>query len=160
MPRFSSRRSVRHGAGDMFDLVADVEAYPQFLPMCQALRIRSRAETDGLPTLTCDMRVGFKNISESFVSRVTLNRPALRIDIAYVDGPFKYLSNRWTFADRPPPPHCEVLFDIDYEFKSRILGALMGSMFDAAFRSLSEAFERRANEVYGRRPSGAGYEKA
>lgn len=132
----------------MFDLVADVEAYPQFLPLCEGLRIRRRSRTDeGLEILVADMTVGFKAIRETFTSRVTLDRPRLKIFVEYVDGPFSRLDNRWTFKE--DGTGCLVDFYIDYEFRSRTLGLLMGSMFDHAFRRFSEAFEQRADKVYG-----------
>jgi coenzyme Q-binding protein COQ10 len=93
------------------------------------------------------MAVGYKAIRESFTTRVTLDRPRLKIQVEYVDGPFKYLENRWTF--RETPTGCDVEFYINYEFKSFALGLLMGSVFDKAFRKFTEAFEERADEVYG-----------
>jgi coenzyme Q-binding protein COQ10 len=132
----------------MFDLVADVESYPEFLPLCEALRIKRRSRTDeGVETLVADMTVGFKAIRETFTSRVTLDRPRMKILAEYVDGPFSRLDNRWTF--REDGTGCSVEFWIDYEFRSRTLGLLMGAMFDHAFRRFSEAFEERANKVYG-----------
>ncbi len=132
----------------MFDLVADVERYPQFLPLCEALFVRSRKERDGKTLLIADMTVGYKAIRETFTSQVLLKPDELAIDVKYLDGPFKYLDNRWRFE-----PHagggCEVCFYIEYEFKSRMLGALMGAMFDRAFRMFAEAFEKRAVEIYG-----------
>ena len=148
MPKFESQRKVPHSPVQMFDLVADVERYPEFLPLCEALSIRSRRERDGKELLVADMTVGYKAIRETFTSQVLLNRQELVIDVQYIDGPFKYLNNRWSFlADGETG--CTVHFFIDYEFKSRILGALMGSMFDRAFRMFSEAFEARAAKVYG-----------
>jgi coenzyme Q-binding protein COQ10 len=94
------------------------------------------------------MAVGYKAIRESFTTRVTLDRPRLRITVEYVDGPFKYLENRWTFRERPGGS--EVEFYIDYEFRSFALGLLMGSVFDKAFKKFTEAFEERANTIYGR----------
>jgi coenzyme Q-binding protein COQ10 len=150
MPTFSSRRRVRHSPANMFDLVADVEKYPLFLPLCEELRVRRRAAAgdNGVETLVADMTVGYKAIRETFTSRVTLDRPRLRINVEYVDGPFRYLENRWTFHEAPGG--CEVEFFITYEFRSFALGVLMGAMFDRAFRRFSEAFERRADDVYGR----------
>ena len=148
MPSFTSKRDVRHAAGDMFDLVADVERYPEFLPLCSALTIRSRAKsTEGNDVIVADMTVAYKLIRETFRSKVTLDRPNLRILVEYLDGPFSRMQNRWTFR---PNGHnaCEVEFFIDYEFRSRILGLLMGAMFDTAFRRFSAAFERRADEIY------------
>ena len=150
MPTFSSKRLVRHTPVNMFDLVADVEKYPRFLPLCEELRVRRRtnAGDNGVETLVADMTVGYKAIRETFTSRVTLDRPRLRINVEYVDGPFQYLENRWTFHEAPTG--CEVEFFITYEFRSFALGMLMGTMFDRAFRRFSEAFERRADDVYGR----------
>ena len=114
----------------------------------RALRIKRRSRTDeGVETLVADMTVGFKAIRETFTSRVTLDRPRMKILAEYVDGPFSRLDNRWTF--REDGTGCSVEFWIDYEFRSRTLGLLMGAMFDHAFRRFSEAFEERANKVYG-----------
>jgi coenzyme Q-binding protein COQ10 len=153
MPSFRTTRTVSHPAARMFDLVADVEKYPGFLPLCQGLTVRRRSTLpDGREVLVADMRVGFKAIRESFTSRVTLDRAANVIVAEYIDGPFKSLENRWTFRDRPPgdgSTGCTVEFFITYEFKSRMLGLLMGSMFEGAFSRFAEAFEERADKVYG-----------
>jgi len=149
MTSFRTTRRVRHAAGEMFDLVADAEAYPKFVPLCRALRIRRRSELeDGKQILIADMEVGYKAIRESFTSRVTLDRANLEIFVEYIDGPFKHLENRWTFREHAEGV-CLVEFQIAYEFKSRALSLLMGGMFDTAFRKFSEAFERRADIVYG-----------
>lgn len=149
MPSFSTTRRVRHRAAQMFDLVADVESYPEFLPLCTGMRVRRRvASGEGVETIVAEMQVGYKAIRESFTSRVTLDRPRLRILVEYVDGPFSRLENKWTFQDRETG--CDVNFAIDYEFRSRTLGLLMGAMFDTAFRKFAEAFEERADEIYGR----------
>ncbi len=133
----------------MFDLVADVEKYPEFLPLCQELRIRRRAQSgEGIETLVAEMSVGYKAIHETFTTRVTLDEPRLRILVEYVEGPFSYLENRWTF--RPDPVGCAVEFYITYEFKSFALRMLMGAMFDHAFRRFAEAFEARADVIYRR----------
>ena len=154
MPSFRSTRRVRHSASDMFDLVADVESYPRFLPLCQGLRLRRRSTDEaGRTVIVADMDVGYRAIRETFTSRVTLDRAGLKILVEYVDGPFSQLENRWTFREEAAAqPLCNVEFFIDYEFRSRTLGLLMGSMFDTAFRKFAEAFERRADVVYGRRP--------
>jgi coenzyme Q-binding protein COQ10 len=148
MPRFTTKRRVRHSAADMFALVADVERYPEFVPLCRELKVRRRvASGEGLETLTAQMTVAYKMIRETFTSRVTLDRPHLRIMVEYLDGPFTDLDNRWTF--HPIDEHsCEVEFFIAYEFRSRTLGLLMGSVFEAAFRRFAEAFERRADAVF------------
>ncbi len=147
MPKFSSTRPAGHSPEKMFALVADVEKYPQFLPMCEALTVRSRRERDGKTLLMADMTVGYKAIRETFTSQVLLDPQKLNIDVKYIDGPFRYLENKWDFVDADSG--CDVKFFIDYEFKSRILGAVMGGMFDRAFRLFSEAFEKRADAVYG-----------
>jgi coenzyme Q-binding protein COQ10 len=132
----------------MFALVADVERYPEFLPMCEALTVRSRREGDGITMLTADMTVGYKALRETFTSQVTLRPAENRIDVKYLEGPFRYLENRWDFVGTPDGG-TEIRFFIDYEFKSRILGAVMGAMFDRAFRMFAEAFEKRADRIYG-----------
>jgi len=148
MPQFSTKRRVRHAATEMFDLVADVERYPEFVPLCRALKVRQRkSEPDGTEVLVADMTAAYKLISETFTSRVTLDRPHLQILVEYLDGPFSRLENRWTF--RPAGEgSCDVEFFISYEFKSRMLAVLMGSMFDLAFRRFAAAFEQRADLVY------------
>ncbi len=139
----------------MFDLVADIEHYPEFVPLCQTLSVRKRSEDDhGRTVLIADMRVGYKAIRESLVSRVTLDRPKLKILVEYIEGPFSHLENAWSFlpegADETAAA-CKVEFFIDYAFSSRILAALMGAMFDAAFRKFSDAFVARADRIYGRK---------
>mgnify|MGYP001100516766 CR=1 FL=1 len=149
MPKFSSKRRVNHSASEMFDLVADVERYPEFVPLCESLHIRRRvASGEGIDILVADMTVAYKVFRESFTSRVTLDRPRLTIVVEDLDGPFSRLENRWTFRATGERTS-EIEFFIDYEFRSRTLGLLMGAMFDAAFRRFAEAFEKRADEVYG-----------
>jgi coenzyme Q-binding protein COQ10 len=151
MPQFSTRRRVGHSATDMFDLVADVERYPEFVPLCRALKVRQRTPGgEGIETIVADMTVSFKLVRESFRSRVTLDRPKLQILVEYLQGPFSHMQNRWTFTPTGEQS-CEIEFFIDYEFRSRMLGVLMGSMFDAAFRRFATAFEARADQVYGRK---------
>ncbi|RLQ87877.1 type II toxin-antitoxin system RatA family toxin [Notoacmeibacter ruber] len=148
MPSFKTTRVVDHSADEMFALVADVESYPQFLPMCEALRIRSSKERERKTLLLADMTVGYKAIRETFTSKVLLNPEEKTINVAYVDGPFRYLDNQWRFEERGEG-RSAVHFHIDYEFRNRILGAVMGTMFDRAFRAFAEAFERRADKLYG-----------
>ncbi len=134
----------------MFALVADVERYPEFVPLCESLRVVRRSQSgEGIETIVAAMSVGYKAIQERFTSRVELDRPRLRITVEYVDGPFKYLENRWTF--RTTPTGSEIDFYINYEFKSFALGVLMGAVFDKAFRKFAEAFEERADLVYADR---------
>jgi coenzyme Q-binding protein COQ10 len=151
MPRFSSRRRVNHSAPQMFDLVADVERYPEFVPLCQSLRIRQRTPgPDGTEVVICDMTVSFKLVRETFTTRVTLDRPHLTIGVEYLRGPFSNLENLWTFEAKSENA-CEVGFYISYEFKSRMLAMLMGTMFDTAFQRFAAAFEKRADRIYGKR---------
>ena len=151
MPRFSNRRRVQHRADQMFDLVADVERYPEFVPLCQALKVRQRRKNpDGTETIVADMTVSFKLVKETFTSEVTLDREHLKILVRYLKGPFSNLENRWTFEAKGEEA-CEVGFFIAYEFKSKMLVTLMGAMFDAAFTRFSAAFEKRAEMIYGKR---------
>src|SRR5512144_1555241 len=151
MPEFSTKRRVRHAAADMFDLVADIKKYPEFVPLCSAMTVKSRNEKDdGTIVLVADMTVAYKIIHETFTSRVTLDRPNLRIFVEYLSGPFKRMHNRWTFHPAGDGA-CDVEFFITYEFKNRALAMLMGAMFDTAFRRLAVAFEQRVDGVYGRR---------
>ena len=134
----------------MFALVADCESYPQFLPLCTALRVRRReTREDGVEAMLAEMEVGYKAIRERFTTRVTLDAARGEILVEYVDGPFRHLRNRWRFRDIAER-RSEVEFFIDYEFRSRTLGALMGAVFDDAFRKFADAFEMRADKVYGR----------
>lgn len=149
MPMFNSTRRVRHSPAEMYALVADVEKYPQFLPLCEGLTVRRRTPREGGgEVLLADMTVGYKAVRETFTSRVTLDPANLKILVEYVDGPFRYLENRWSF--KPLDTGSEVGFFISYEFASRMLGLLMGAMFDKAFRKFAEAFEKRADAIYGR----------
>ena len=149
MPQFSTTRRVRHSAADMFDLVADVEPYPEFVPLCRSLDVRQRTtDGEGRDVIVADMTVAYKLVRETFTSRVTLDRPKLEILVEYLEGPFQKMSNRWSF--RAAGEHaCDVEFFITYEFRSRTLAVLMGAVFDAAFRRFAAAFERRADEIYG-----------
>jgi coenzyme Q-binding protein COQ10 len=152
MPSFHTSRRVRHGAAEMFELVADVESYPRFVPLCRALRVRRRNENGGILTLIADMEVGYKVIRETFTSRVTCERSKHKILVEYIDGPFKHLENHWIFHDRDEGKACLVEFRIAYEFRSPALGIIMGGMFETAFRKFAEAFEDRADVVYGKAP--------
>ncbi|HEV2955890.1 MAG TPA: type II toxin-antitoxin system RatA family toxin [Xanthobacteraceae bacterium] len=148
MPSFTTKRRVRHAATDMFDLVADIERYPEFVPLCSRTRVSNRVPAgEGVETLKSEMTVAYKMIHETFVTKVTLDKPRLRIDVRYLEGPFSHLENRWTF--RPlGEDACEVAFFISYEFRSRALAFVMGAVFDVAFRRFADAFERRADVVF------------
>ena len=147
MPSFRTKRHVRFSAAQMFAVVADVERYPEFLPICTGLVVLSRRPHAGGEELTARMSVGYKAIAESFTTRVVAVPAEKRIDVSYLDGPFKRLDNRWRFSD--DPTGSTVDFYIDYEFRSRLLAALVGTMFDQAFRRFAAAFEERAAYVYG-----------
>jgi coenzyme Q-binding protein COQ10 len=150
VPEFSTTRRVRHNASDMFDLVADVERYPEFLPLCSGMKLRSRTEqAEGVVVIVADMTVAYKLIRETFRSRATLDRANLRILVEYLEGPFSRMENRWEFHP-VQEKLCDVKFFISYEFKSRMLGILMGAMFETAFRRFAVAFEQRADRIYGR----------
>jgi coenzyme Q-binding protein COQ10 len=150
MPQHTTTRRVRHAAANMFDLVADVERYPEFVPLCRALKVRQRIpEPEGVEVVLADMTVAYKLISESFTSRVTLDRANLKIQVEYLQGPFSNLENRWTFEPKGDDV-CDVGFFLAYEFRSRMLAMLMGSMFDLAFRRFAVAFEQRADLIYPR----------
>jgi coenzyme Q-binding protein COQ10 len=149
MQSFRTTRKVAHSAEEMFSLVADVERYPAFLPLCEGMKVRRREVRDGKPVFVADMTIAYKMLRETFTSRVMLDHPQLTIRVEYVDGPFKHLENRWVF--RPTGPHaCEVDFFIEWELRSRTLGLVVGAVFERVFRRYAEAFEARADEVYGR----------
>ncbi len=155
MKSFRNRRKVDHSAAEMFALVSDIEAYPKFVPLCEGMRVRRRTRAgEGMEVIVAQMDVGFRAICERYTSRVTCNLPKLEILVEYIDGPFKKLDNRWNFRDESPGPNGEsrsvVDFFIAYEFKSMALGMLMGAMFDTAFHKYSDAFVKRADQVYGR----------
>jgi len=149
MPQFSTKRRVGHSAAEMFDLVADVERYPEFVPLCRSMHVRARQrDGEGREVVIAEMTVAYKFVHETFISRVTLDPKKREILVEYLQGPFRKMNNRWSFFPAAEAA-CEVEFFIAYEFRSRTLGLLMGSMFDAAFRRFSAAFERRADQVYG-----------
>jgi coenzyme Q-binding protein COQ10 len=150
MPSFRTTRRVPFTPQQMFDLVADVESYPQFLPLCEALVVKTRAREGDLDVLVADMTVGYKAVRETFASRVTLDPKRLEViarDAGGSSGPFRQLENRWRF--RVAPGGCDVDFSIAYEFKSMMLQMLMGALFERAFRRYTAAFEERARAIYG-----------
>ena len=147
MPAFETTRRVAFTPLQMFELVADVEKYPQFLPLCEGLRVLSRDRQGDAEIIVAAMDVGYKAIRETFTSRVTIDRANLKVSADLVDGPFRQLENRWTFV--AAPGGADVRFAIAYEFKSMMLQMLMGGVFDQAFRKFAESFEQRAAAVYG-----------
>ena len=132
----------------MLALVADIERYPEFVPLCQSLRIRERREKKGREILVADMTVGYKAIRETLTCQVVVDRQASRIDVTYIDGPFEYLNNTWRFEAQNGGGSI-IHFQLDYAFKNRALALLMGSMFSTAFARFSKAFEDRADSIYG-----------
>lgn len=143
MPTHAEKRILPHTQEQMFDLVADIERYPEFLPWCVGIRVRRREEGRTL----ADMMIGYKMFRERFTSLVTFDRPQ-RIDVQYFDGPFKYLNNHWIFR-----PHdetsCEIDFYIDFEFRSAMLQKVIGVVFNEAVRRMVSSFEKRAGTLYG-----------
>lgn len=147
MPTHAEQRTVPFTCEQIFALVADVERYPEFLPWCVGCRIR---RYEGPDTFVADLAIGFKMIRERFTSRVVLGRPN-GIDVAYYDGPFRYLNNHWRFASNAEG-HCVIDFYIDFEFRSRALQKAMGRLFNEAVQRMVNAFERRAYALYGLEP--------
>ena len=144
MPTHAEKRAVPYSAEQMFDLVADVLRYPEFLPWCLAARIRERHGD----VLIADLVIGFKMIRERFTSRVLLDRPAMTINVTYADGPFKYMANHWRFEAKSGGG-CLIDFYVDFEFKSALLQKLIGVLFNEAVRRMVAAFEARARQLYG-----------
>lgn len=142
MPRHAETRRLPYTPEQMFDLVADVRRYAEFLPWVTAVRVRSDSETE----MTADLIVGFKGLRETFTSRVKKDRPTA-IHVDYIEGPLKFLSNDWRF--RPTPTGCEVDFVVDFAFKNRVFEMLAGQVFGAAITRMTGAFEARATQLYG-----------
>ena len=148
MPTHAEKRVMPYSAAQMYALIADVEAYPEFLPWCAGCRVRGRRPEGADEVVDADLIISFKVFRERFGSRVTLRPDTHRIDVAYLDGPFRYLNNHWHF--RPvSETACEVDFFVDFEFKSRTLQAIIGVVFNEAMRRIVRAFEQRAKDLYG-----------
>lgn len=143
MPTHAEKRVLPYRPDQLFALVAGVEHYPKFLPWCIGARIRERGER----LLVADLIIGFKVFREHFTSRVSLDPEAMRIDVAYTDGPFKYLRNHWIFL--PHARGCEIDFFVDFEFRSRLLQKTIELLFNEAVRRMVGAFESRARQIYG-----------
>lgn len=143
MPTHAEKKVLPYTPEQLFDLVADVERYPEFLPWAVAARIRSREGN----VVTADLMIGFKMFRERFTSRVVLDRPR-RIDVSYTEGPFRYLNNHWVFEPMPGGGTC-IDFFVDFEFRSAILQRLIGMLFNEAVRRMVHAFEMRARHLYG-----------
>lgn len=154
MPTHSETRRLPWSAAEMYELVADVARYPEFLPWTAAARIRSRRPIEDGEVMEADLVISFKVFRERFGSRVTLRPAARRIDTEYLDGPFRYLRSHWSFRDLPEGG-CEVSFFVDFEFRTPILQKIVGLVFHEAMQRVVKAFERRAVELYGPRPEPA-----
>ncbi|RMF39224.1 MAG: type II toxin-antitoxin system RatA family toxin [Alphaproteobacteria bacterium] len=148
MPTRREKRKVPYSADQMFDLIADVERYPEFLPWCSATRTRSRHREGDVEIMDSEMVVSFKAFRERFGTRVTMRRKEKRIEVAYLDGPFRYLINHWQFHPLEDGG-CEIEFFVDFEFRSAVLQALIGVVFNEAMRRIVRAFEERAAALYG-----------
>ena len=146
MPTHTEKRIMPYTAKQMYDLVADVETYPDFLPWCAATRIRKVTKDSHKTIIEADLIIAFKVFRERFGSRVTLKAEKFSIDVEYLDGPFKYLNNHWIFRD--VDGGCEADFFVDFEFKSRVLQALIGVVFNEAMQRIVKAFEMRADNLY------------
>jgi len=149
MPKFARERRVPHSAQEMFDLVADCEKYPEFVPLCDDLVITGRGEEDGKEILIAEMTAAYGPMRETFTTRDVLDRKALTIDVTYLTGPFRHFDSRWTFLPEGEKA-CVVRFAIDYEFRSRLLAGMVGAVFERAFEKLADAFADRADKVHGR----------
>lgn len=152
MPSHSETRILPYTPQQMYDLVADVRSYPEFLPWTAAARVRSEKPVGDTVVMLADLVISFRVFRESFGSRVILHPEERRIETSYIDGPFKHMDSVWTFADAPGGG-VEVGFSVDFEFKSRLLQGAAGMFFNDAMQRIVRAFERRAAELYG--PSSA-----
>lgn len=148
MPTYQATHRLPHSAANMFALVADVESYPHFVPLCESLQVISRDQNGADEIVIANMTVAYKFFRETFTSRVEMKRDALEIVAQHIDGPFSELVNRWRFYPAGDDG-ADVEFYISYAFKSRALRLLMGSVFDKAVRKYTAAFEQRADEIYG-----------
>jgi len=142
MPTHAEKRFLPYTPEQVFDLVADIERYPEFLPWCVGARIREHRDN----VILGDLLIGWRMVRERFTSRVTLNRPD-RIDVEYTEGPFRYLKNHWVIERRPGG--CLVDFYVDFEFRSRFLQGVISALFNEAVKRMVSAFEKRAKELYG-----------
>lgn len=147
MPTHSETKKLPYSADQMYDLVADVGSYPQFLPWTAAARVRSNTDKGDHTVMLADLVVSFKVFRERFGSRVLLWPEKKQIDTAYIDGPFKHLESTWRFKD--VEGGCEVSFDVDFEFKNRLLQGAAGMFFNEAMQRIVRSFERRAKDLYG-----------
>ncbi len=148
MPTHSEDRHLPYTASQMYDLVADIERYPEFLPWCSAARVISRENREKEEVILADLVIKFKAFSERFGSKVTLSENSKEIKTEYLDGPFKFLKSSWQFIDEDNLG-CQIKFFVSFEFKSRVLQKVIGIFFDEAMQRIVRAFEKRANDLYG-----------
>ena len=142
MTTHAEQRLIGHSPEQLFDLVADVRRYPEFLPWCLASRVRKQTDS----ALVADLIIGFQVFKEQFTSYIQMDRDALVIKVEYAEGPFKYLTNRWKFIQHPDG--CMIDFYVDFEFKSRLLQTVIENLFTEAVRRMVSAFEARADQLY------------
>lgn len=156
MPTHAEKRLLHHSPEQLFDLVADVSKYPEFLPWCVAARVKEHGQEDENDVVLADLVIGYKMFRETFTSKVTCqthDTGPWRIDVAYFDGPFKYLNNHWIFEEQDDGEGgggCMIDFYVDFEFKSRIFQAAIGAVFNEAVKRMITAFEKRADALYGK----------
>lgn len=148
MPSFETTRRVPFTPEQMFSIVADIENYPLFVPLCESLTITSRKDYGFETELIATMGIGYKSIHEKFTTKVRLRPHQKSIHVSHLEGPFRRLENKWLFHSHAPKS-TKVLFELEYEFNSRLFSILMGGVFDRAFRHFAENFEQRAHTVYG-----------
>lgn len=148
MPTHAEKRAMPYTARQMYDLVADIATYPKFLPWCSAARITRRTPLADGEMIEADLVISFKLFREKFGSKVRLKPADNCIDVEYLDGPFKYLNNHWEFTDLDSGG-CEADFFVDFEFRSAILQAVIGVVFNEAMQRIVRAFENRAKDLYG-----------
>ena len=148
MTSHSETKFLPYGAKEMFDLVADISSYPEFLPWCAAARIREEVQKGQVQQIEADLVISFKVFREKFGSRVLLNNSKYIIETDYIDGPFRYLHSVWSFENCEEG--CEVKFNVDFEFKNAMLQSIIGLVFNDAMQRIVRAFERRASDLYTR----------
>jgi coenzyme Q-binding protein COQ10 len=147
MPTHSETRFLPYSAADMYDLVADVARYPEFIPWVSAARVRSVTKGDDHDIMLADLLVGFRVFRERFLSRVVMWNTTRRIDTEYIEGPFKHMLSTWQFHDKPGG--CDIAFEVDFEFKNKLLQGAAGLFFNEAMQQIVRAFETRADALYG-----------
>ena len=147
MPTHAEQRVIAYTPAQIYELVADVERYPEFLPWCLAARVRRRHREDGAELIVADLVIGFRMIRERFTSHVRLDEAGRKIHVTYAEGPFKRMNNHWAFMDHPDG--CLIDFHVDFEFRSKLLQMLMEALFHEAVRRMVGAFEARAKDLYG-----------